>query len=64
MGVAILSEWIAGPHVGQGDLVAKRLASGPIERPWRLVWRREHDRTAPRLIAALRATVPHARLAG
>ena len=64
MGVAVLSEWIAAPHLGRNELVAKRLSSGPIERPWRLAWRPEIDSASERLISALRSTVPHARLVG
>ncbi|QSQ27569.1 LysR family transcriptional regulator [Pyxidicoccus parkwayensis] len=58
MGVAVLSEWIASPHLGRGDLVAKRLASGPLRRPWRIAWRREVDDAALRLMAALETTAP------
>ncbi|MBA2672285.1 LysR family transcriptional regulator, partial [Ramlibacter sp.] len=39
MGIAVLSEWIAAPHLLRGDLVAKRLRSGPLLRPWRIFWR-------------------------
>ena len=58
LGVAILSEWIAAPHLRAGDLVARRLASGPIQRPWRLAWRREAAAPARRLLAALRHAPP------
>ncbi|QRN98470.1 LysR family transcriptional regulator [Archangium violaceum] len=64
MGVAVLSEWIASPHLGKGELVAKRLASGPLLRPWRLAWRRESDGAALRLLSALEATAPRGLLAG
>ena len=64
MGIAVLSEWIAAPHLGRGDLIAKRLASGPLRRPWRLAWRREVGPAAARLRDALASTVPSARLAG
>lgn len=63
LGVAILSEWIASPHVERGGLVVKRLASGALRRPWRIAWRREHAAAAERLRSALAATVPSARLA-
>jgi LysR family transcriptional regulator for metE and metH len=63
LGVAILSEWIAAPHIERGGLVVKRLASGPLRRPWRIAWRREHAAAAERLRAALASTVPSARLA-
>jgi len=32
--------WIAAPHLVRGDLVALRLASRPLQRPWRIAWRR------------------------
>ena len=58
MGVAVLSEWIASPHLGKGDLVAKRLTSGPLRRPWRIAWRREVRDAALRLATALESTAP------
>ena len=58
MGIAALSEWIASPHLGKGDLVARRLASGPLRRPWRVAWRREVGDAALRLVSALESTVP------
>ncbi|WP_394840551.1 LysR family transcriptional regulator [Pendulispora brunnea] len=64
LGIAVLSEWIASPHLGKGDLVVKRLPSGPLLRPWRLAFRREIGAAAQRVLSALAATAPHARLAG
>jgi LysR family transcriptional regulator, regulator for metE and metH len=64
MGVAILSEWIASPHFARGELVAKRLASGPLLRPWRIAYRRDIADAARRLQTALEASVPHAQLVG
>ena len=61
MGIAVLSEWIAEPHLRQGDLLAKRLASGPLRRPWRIVWRRESEDVALRLLAALEHAAPRIR---
>ncbi|NPC76174.1 LysR family transcriptional regulator [Corallococcus exiguus] len=58
LGVAVLSEWISTPHLGKGDLVVKRLASGPLRRPWRMAWRKETGDSALRLLAALESTVP------
>ncbi|NNB89077.1 MULTISPECIES: LysR family transcriptional regulator [Corallococcus] len=58
LGVAVLSEWISTPHLGKGDLVVKRLASGPLRRPWRMAWRKEVGDSALRLLAALESTVP------
>jgi LysR family transcriptional regulator for metE and metH len=60
MGVAVLSEWIAGPHLGAGNLLARRLATGPLRRPWRIAWRREVGDAALRLASALEATAPRA----
>jgi LysR family transcriptional regulator for metE and metH len=58
MGIAVVSEWVASPHLGRGDLVAKRLASGPLRRRWRLAWRRDADVPARRLAALLRSAAP------
>jgi LysR family transcriptional regulator, regulator for metE and metH len=58
MGIAVLSEWIAEPHLRRGDLVARRLASGPLRRPWRLVWRKEVEETALRLWRVLATAAP------
>jgi LysR family transcriptional regulator for metE and metH len=61
MGVAVLSEWIVAPHLGRGDLVARRLSTGALHRSWRIAWRRESRDAALRLATALAATVPSAR---
>ena len=58
MGIAVLSEWIAEPHLQRGDLVARRLASGPLRRPWRLVWRQEAEAQALRLWQVLSLAAP------
>jgi LysR family transcriptional regulator for metE and metH len=58
-GVAALSEWIAGPHLQSGELVARRLNTGPLLRPWRLAWRKSHRDAALRLGKALAGTAPH-----
>jgi LysR family transcriptional regulator, regulator for metE and metH len=58
MGVAVQSEWIVGPHLGGPDLVSKRLATGPLLRPWRMAYRREAEAAALRLAAVLRAALP------
>lgn len=58
MGIAVLSEWIAAPHLQRGDLVARRLASGPLRRPWRLVWRQEAEANALRLWRVLSHAAP------
>jgi LysR family transcriptional regulator for metE and metH len=49
MGVAVMSDWIAGPHLGRGELVTRRLATGPMRRPWRIAWRPEARDAAERL---------------
>jgi LysR family transcriptional regulator for metE and metH len=63
MGIAVLSEWIAAPHLSRGDLVAKRLEAGPLLRPWRFAWRRDVGGTALRLLAALELAAPRSVLA-
>jgi LysR family transcriptional regulator for metE and metH len=49
---------VAEPHLKRGDVVARRLASGPLRRPWRLVWRKEVDDTAQRLTQVLQKATP------
>lgn len=61
LGVALLSEWIAGPHLFRSGLVAKRLSSGPLLRPWRLAHRPDESGTLDRLRDALMASVPRSR---
>jgi len=58
LGIGVLSEWVAQPHLKQGDIVARRLAGGPIRRPWRLVWRREADAAATLLWSQLAGAAP------
>lgn len=62
MGVGILSEWMLTPHQDRGDLTIRRLSSGPLQRPWRLAWRKEARGPARRLLSALQASVPHTQL--
>jgi LysR family transcriptional regulator, regulator for metE and metH len=57
MGIAAMSEWIAGPYLG-GDLVIRRLASGPLMRPWRIAFRRETEPLATRVASALADCAP------
>ena len=64
MGIAILSEWIAGPHLGKGDLLARRLDTGALRRPWRYAYRSEHADAAQRLLAVLQSAAPRMRLVG
>ncbi len=61
VGVAVMSEWIAGPHLGKGDLLTKRLASGPLRRPWRLAYRSELEPAALRLLSVLEDAPPRLR---
>jgi|SRR4051812_34156410 LysR family transcriptional regulator for metE and metH len=61
MGIAVLSEWMASGYVVPGELVVKRLESGPLRRPWRLAYRREASATAERLLGALQSSVPRLR---
>lgn len=58
MGIGVLSEWVAEPHLRRGDVVAKRLASGPLRRPWRLVWRKEVENAAMELWRVLEKAAP------
>jgi LysR family transcriptional regulator for metE and metH len=58
LGIGVLSEWVAEPHLRRGDVVARRLASGPIRRPWRLVWRKEVQETALQLWRVLENAAP------
>jgi len=32
MGIAVMSEWIAGPYLAHGDLVMKRVSDWPVAR--------------------------------
>jgi LysR family transcriptional regulator for metE and metH len=63
IGVAVLSEWMASGYVDQGEreLVVRRLASGPLRRPWRIAYREELRNVAARLKGALRGSVPRLR---
>jgi LysR family transcriptional regulator for metE and metH len=63
MGVAVMSEWIAGPHVKRGELVARRLSTGALRRPWRIAYRREVEAVVERLLPVLRSAAPRLRLA-
>src|SRR5262249_10926562 len=58
MGIGVLSECVAEPHLRRGDVVPKRLASGPLRRPWRLVWRKEVEDAAMRLWRVLENGAP------
>jgi LysR family transcriptional regulator for metE and metH len=60
LGIGVLSEWVAEPHLRRGDLVARRLNTGALRRPWRLVWRKEVEPTALRLWSVLEKAAPRA----
>jgi LysR family transcriptional regulator for metE and metH len=64
MGIAVLSEWMASGYVEQGDLVVRRLSSGPLRRPWRIAYRDELASVAERLRGVLVGAVPRLRVAG
>jgi LysR family transcriptional regulator for metE and metH len=58
MGIAILSEWVASGYLGHGDLVVKRLGTGPVRRPWRIAFRRDTAEPAKLLAGALEGSGP------
>jgi LysR family transcriptional regulator for metE and metH len=58
MGIAVLSEWMATAYLGAGDLVVKRLSSGPLRRPWRIAYRMEVEDAALRLTSTLVGLAP------
>ena len=58
LGIAVLSEWIASGYESDRDLVIKRLAKGPLRRPWRIAYQRSMTETAQRLVGALSASAP------
>lgn len=64
MGVAVLSEWVASGYLERGDLVLRRLASGPLRRPWRLAYREPLAGIAERLKAALVSGAPRLHAVG
>ena len=58
MGVSVMSAWIAGPHLQSGELVARRLRKGPLQRPWRIAYRPEHEQAVRLLVPILQAACP------
>jgi LysR family transcriptional regulator for metE and metH len=58
LGIGVLSEWLAEPHLKRREVVARRLASGPILRRWRLIWRKEVEKAALQLFDALERSRP------
>lgn len=63
MGVAVLSEWVANGYLERSELVVRRLAKGPLKRPWRIAYRAELESVAERLKAALVDVAPRLRTA-
>lgn len=61
MGIAVMSEWIAGSYLAEGDLKALRLRGQPLRRPWRIAYPKNQEAAATRLAAAL--TPPFAAVA-
>lgn len=59
LGVAVMSEWIAGPYVSEPDLLLKPFKKKRLTRPWSIAFRPEHADSSLRLSSALRAAVPH-----
>jgi LysR family transcriptional regulator for metE and metH len=58
MGIAVMSEWIASGYLEAGDLVAKRFASEPLMRPWRIAFREYAGVAARRLASAIEGAAP------
>jgi len=58
MGIAILSEWVASGYLEHGDLVVKRMGTGPVRRPWRIAFRRDAAESAKLLAGALEGSAP------
>jgi LysR family transcriptional regulator for metE and metH len=63
MGIAVMSEWIAAPHLARGELVARRLSTGALRRPWRIAYRRDAEEALKWLEPLLRSAAPKLRLA-
>jgi LysR family transcriptional regulator for metE and metH len=63
MGVAVLSEWMASGYLDTGELSIRRLAAGPLRRPWRIAYRREAALAAQRLAGILANAAPRLRVA-
>lgn len=64
LGVAVLSEWIAGPYLQDESLTVRRLLGRALRRPWKIAFRRDVSGTAMRLAAALEHAAPRACSAG
>lgn len=65
MGIAVMSEWITAPYLeGNSGLVAKRLRSRAILRPWRIAYRKDRSEAALRLAAAIEHEPPRVYVKG
>jgi LysR family transcriptional regulator for metE and metH len=64
MGIAVLSEWIASVYLDSPGLVAKRLSSEPLRRPWRIAFRDDAAGAARCLASALQGTAPRVYTSG
>jgi LysR family transcriptional regulator, regulator for metE and metH len=49
---------------GGGDLVVKRLSTGPLRRPWRIAYRKGAADVGERLASALANSMPRLYAAG
>lgn len=58
LGIAVLSEWVANGYLTGDDLVVKRLASGPLRRPWRIAYRRDLADAVELLASGLESSRP------
>lgn len=58
MGIAVMSEWIAGGYLPSADLRVMRLKGKPLRRSWRIAFRRESEEGATVLARALSAAAP------
>lgn len=54
MGIGILTEWVARPHLEAGGLIPLRVRGKSLQRPWSLAWRRELGGLGSHLAEALR----------
>ena len=60
IGIAVISEWVAGSYLASpmSGLRAMRLESGPLNRSWKLAYRKEHERWVEPFRDAMHAARP------
>ena len=58
LGIAVLSERVAQPYVGEGGVKVLRLSAPPLRRPWRMAFAPELEKAATLLAAALAPAAP------